>query len=514
MDNLYKPFDFNYEENLGDSGMPPYTRGIYPDMYKGKEFTMRQLAGFGSPQDTNKRMKFLLDNGSTGLSILFDFPTIQMYDSDDHLSEGHVGFSGVCVDTIEDMHELFDGIDITKHSISIVTHYPSNTAILFSMFLAMVQEKGIALEKLRGSVQNDMTMEEVVRCGSEFISPTDCFRVQCDNFEFIRNSLPNWNPVTFNGYNLRECGTSAISEMAVAIANGLCTITEMIYRGYSADFAAEKIAFFWSIGNDFFGEVARLRASRRLWYRLLTDRFHITNKKSLIMKCHVQTSGISLTRQEPLNNIVRASYQALAAVFGGVQSLHVDSYDEAFSVPTEEAALLSLRTQQIIQNETGVTNIVDPLGGSYYIESLTNKIECDILEEIKRIEEVGGYIHYVESGKLYQEVSSYGYEQQKKIESGETVIVGLNKYISEAEVQPIKTFDYPEGVEKKQIEKLKKIKANRNQSKVEETLEVLHQACICLDNIVPFCIDCALARCTEGEIFNVFKKSFKGWNKI
>lgn len=513
MANLYKPFHIDYDKDLGDSGEPPFTRGIYADMYSGKEFTMRQLAGFGSPKDTNKRMKFLLDNGSTGLSVLFDFPTIQMYDSDDSLSAGHVGFSGVCVDSIDDMHELFDGINIDQQSVSVVTHYPSNTAILFSMFLAMAQEKGISWNKLRGSVQNDIIMEEVVRCGSEFISPKDCFRVQCDNYEFIRNNLPLWNPVTLNGYNLRECGTSAISEMAIAILNGLSTIMEMIVRGYDADFAAEKIAFFWSIGNDFFEEVARLRASRRLWFNLLNQRFGIINKKSLIMKCHVQTSGISLTRQEPLNNIVRSAFQALAAVFGGAQSLHVDSYDEAYSVPTEEAALLSLRTQQIIQQETGVTKVVDPLGGSYYIEQLTNRIEQSIFDEIERIEKLGGLIAFIDSGKLYQEVSNYSYGQHQKIETGEIPVVGLNKYVSQGK-QNISTFTYPEGVEEKQIEKLKMLKSTRNNVVVQKALCNLADTCKSSKNIIPACIECALARCTEGEMFKVFKQSFRGWNKI
>jgi methylmalonyl-CoA mutase, N-terminal domain len=512
MENLYKPFDFDYNKDLGDSGMPPFTRGIYSDMYSGKEFTMRQLAGFGSPKDTNKRMKFLLDNGSTGLSVLFDFPTIQMYDSDSKLSEGHVGFSGVCVDSIEDMYELFEGIDITKHSISIVTHYPSNTAILFSMFLAMAQEKGILWSKLRGSVQNDIIMEEVVRCGSEFISPNDCFRIQCDNYEFIRGSLPLWNPVTLNGYNLRECGTSPITEMAVAILNGLNTIAEMVHRGYHPEFAAEKIAFFWSIGNDFFEEVARLRASRRLWYKLLKEKFVITNSKSLMMKCHVQTSGVSLTRQEPLNNIVRSSFQALSAVFGGVQSLHVDSYDEAYSVPTEQAALLSLRTQQIIQNEIGITKVVDPLGGSYYIESLTNQIEKEILEEINRIEGLGGLIHFIDASILHKEISEYSYSHQRKIESGEIPIVGLNKYTS-CEKQNISTFEYPEGVEKEQIDKLKTLRKTRNNEKVKMALDNLSEICMSEKNIFPACIECALARCTEEEMFRVFLKSFKGWTK-
>ena len=513
MDEIFTPQsipDFDYGRDLGDSGQEPFTRGIYQDMYKGKPFTMRQLTGFGLPEDTNKRMKFMLEHGATGLSIIFDFPTIQMYDSDDPLSLGHVGFSGVCVDSIEDMKILFKDIDIENISISIVTHYPSNTAILFSMFLAMVQELGISLDKLRGSVQNDITMEEVVRCGAEFISPVNCFRIQCDNVEFIRNNIPKWNPVTFNGYNLRECGTSAITEMAVAIANAKETIKEMVKRGYSADETANRIAFFWSIGNNFFEEVARLRAVRRLWYRLMKETFNIKKKSALIMRCHVQTSGISLTRREPMNNVVRSAYQALSAILGGVQSLHVDSYDEAYSVPSKEAALLSLRTQQIIQEETSITNVVDPLGGSYYVESLTNEMEKKILEENTEIENEGGYVSLIESGKLNKKIYSYAYQEQKKFEDGVNVVVGVNKYRGDCDT-PIAAFNYPEGVEENQKEKLYRLRINRDNEKVKLTLENLENACIRGNNVVPYCIECAKARCTEGEMFKVFKKSFGLW---
>jgi methylmalonyl-CoA mutase N-terminal domain/subunit len=517
MDNLYTPesiSDLDYRRDLGDAGQAPYTRGIYKDMYSKKEFTMRQLTGFGSPEDTNKRMKFMLANGATGLSILFDFPTIQMYDSDDPISCGQVGLSGVCVDSIEDMAILFDGIDLEKISISIVTHYPTNTAILFSMFLAMAQERGVDFKNLRGSVQNDITMEEVVRCGSEFISPKDCFKIQCDNMEYITNNLPKWNPITLNGYNLREAGTDAITEMAVAMANGLCTIEEMTKRGYQATTIAKRIAFFWSIGNNFFDEVARLRAARRIWSRLLRDRFFIDDESSLLLRCHVQTSGISLTRQEPMNNIVRSSFQALAAVLGGVQSLHVDSFDEAYSVPSEEAALISLRTQQILQQETGVTSIVDPLGGSYYVEFMTNKIERKIINEIERIEANGGYLKMIESGELYRSISDFGYQQQRDIEDGKTIVVGVNKYRGDNPEQSFLSFEYPEGVEDLQTERLLLLKARRSENLVSFSLHQLQEACKSGKNIVPFCIDCAKDRCTEGEIFKAVKSSFGDWNKM
>ena len=450
-DMLYTPLsnqDLDYEVDLGNSGEPPYTRGIHPNMYRGKGFTMRQLTGFGSPEDTNRRMRFMLDHGATGLNVLFDLPTIQMYDSDDPMAQGQVGMSGVCVDSVEDMKLLFKDIPLDEVTVSIVTHYPSNTAILFPMFLVMAEERGIPWDRLRGSVQNDITLEELIRSGPEYIRPKDCFRVQCDNIEFIRKQVPKWNFVTLNGYNLREFGTSAVTEMAVAVSNAIETLEEMGARGHDVNAIAERLSFFWSPADDFFEEIARLRAVRRLWYKVMKFRFGAENPRALWMRCHAQTSGVTLVQQEPLNNVIRAAYQALAAVLGGVQSLHVDSYDEAYSVPTEEAALLSLRTQQIIQTETGVTEVVDPLGGSFYIEALTTEIEKRILAEIDEIERAGGYVATIESGELHKRITSYFTEQQSMTETGELKIVGQNVYQSEVKPPPINVFRYPEGVKR------------------------------------------------------------------
>lgn len=511
---IYTPLscpDLDYQKDIGNSGEEPFTRGIHPNMYRGREFTMRQLTGFGSPEDTNTRIKFMLDHGASGLNILFDIPTIQMYDSDDPMAKGQVGLSGVCVDSVDDMELLFKDIPLDKVTISIVTHYPSNTAILFSMFLAMADERGIPWNNLRGSVQNDIIMEEVIRSGAAFIPPKDCFRIQCDNIEFFKKNIPYWNFVTLNGYNLKEFGTSGITEMAVALANGIATIEEMIERGYDVDWIADRIAFFWSIGNDFFEEIARLRAVRRLWYKILRYRFKAKNERSMKMRCHTQTSGGSLIQQEPLNNIVRAAYHALAAVLGGTQSLHVDSYDEAYSIPTEDAALLALRTQQIIQEETGITDVVDPLGGSFYIEALTNDIEKRILEEIDSIEKDGGIISTIESGKLNKTISSYFCKQQEQIDNEEIKLVALNRYKSDLKPPPIDVFHSPEGVEKRQQDKLHILRTNRNNDNVTSSLEALKNACIKKKNIIPFCVSCAHARCTEGEIFSVFKESFGLW---
>lgn len=514
---LYTPLsnqDLDYEVDLGNSGEPPYTRGIHPNMYRGKGFTMRQLTGFGSPEDTNRRMKFMLDHGATGLNVLFDLPTIQMYDSDDPMAQGQVGLSGVCIDSVEDMKLLFEDIPLDEVTVSIVTHYPSNTAILFPMFLVMAEERGIPWDRLRGSVQNDITLEEVIRSGPEYIPPKDCFRVQCDNIEFIRKYVPRWNFITLNGYNLREFGTSAVTEMAVAVSNAIETLEELGARGHDVNAVAERLAFFWSPASDFFEEIARLRAVRRLWYKVMKFRFGAQNPRALWMRCHAQTSGVSLVQQEPLNNVIRAAYQALAAVLGGVQSLHVDSYDEAYSVPTEEAALLSLRTQQIIQTETGVTEVVDPLGGSFYIEALTSEIENRILDEVDEIERAGGYVATIESGELHKRITSYFTEQQRMMEAGELKIVGQNIYQSEVEPPPINVFRYPEGVEEKQKERVQKLRLTRDNEEVGNALAALKEACSNKQNIVHATIRCARVRCTEGEVFKVFKEAFGLWKPL
>jgi methylmalonyl-CoA mutase N-terminal domain/subunit len=379
------------------------------------------------------------------------------------------------------------------------------------MFLALAEQRGIPWEKLRGSVQNDTSLEELIRSGAEFIAPRDCFRIQCDNIEFIRKNVPQWNFITLNGYNLREFGTSGITEMAVAVANGIATIEEMVRRGYEVDSVADRLAFFWSPASDFFEEVARLRAVRRLWYKIMKHRFQAKNPRSMWMRCHVQTSGVSLVQQEPLNNVIRAAYHALSAVLGGAQSLHVDSYDEAYSVPTEEAALLSLRTQQILQEETGIIDVVDPLGGSYYIETLTSDIEKRILYEVDEIERAGGYVSAIESGQLHRKISSYFYNQQQEIEKGDIKIVAYNKYKSESAPPPINVFRYPEGVEERQREKLARLRQSRDNERVGVALTELRDACKKGINILPYSVACARVRCTEGELFKVFKEAFGLW---
>jgi methylmalonyl-CoA mutase N-terminal domain/subunit len=379
------------------------------------------------------------------------------------------------------------------------------------MFLAMAERRGIPWTKLRGSVQNDITLEEVVRSGPEYIPPKDCFRIQCDNIEFIRQHVPQWNFVTYNGYNLREYGTSGVTEMAVALANAIDSVREMIRRGHDVDWIAERIAFFWSPASDFFEEVARIRAVRRLWYKIMKYRFEAKDRRSLWMRCHVQTSGVSLRREEPLNNLIRAAYQALAAVLGGVQSLHVDSFDEAYSVPTEEAALLSLRTQQIIHAETAVTEVVDPLGGSFYVEALTNETEARILDEVDEIEKVGDYVTAIEKGWLHKKIAEYFYKERGRIEKGQIKVVGYNLYPSPTALPPIHVFRYPEGVEERQKERLAKLRDRRDNGKVKAALTALEGACKNGKNVFPYTLQCARAGCSEGEIFKVFKQAFGLW---
>ena len=514
-DMLYTPAqapDFDYNFDLGMPGSEPFTRGVHPNMYRGKKFTMRQINGFGGPEETNQRLKYMLAHGATGLSVIHDLPTTQMYDSDDPISKGQVGMSGVAIDSADDMEICFKDIPIDKVTVSLVTHYPSNTAILFPMYMAAALRRGYSLDAIKGSVQNDITLEEVVRSGPEYIPPKDCFRVQCDNIEYIKNNVPNFNFTTLNGYNLHEFGTSGVTEMAVAVSNAMESLDELIRRGYEADWIAERLAFFWSISSDFFEEVARIRAVRRLWYKIMKYKYEAKNPRAMWMRCHVQTSGISLVREEPLNNLIRAAIQGLSAVFAGVQSLHVDSYDEAYSVPTEESALLSLRTQQIIQEETAITEVVDPLGGSFYVEALTNDIENRILDEIGEIEKVGGYVRSIEKGWIHNKIANYFYKEKQLIDKGDIKFVGSNVFRSAEQKKPtIDIFRYPEGVEERQKAKLAKLRMSRDNEKVGANLAALENACRKNINIVPFSLECAQAGCSVGEIFKVFKKSFGLW---
>ena len=512
---IYSPLSspgFDYSSGLAFSGEEPFTRGIHPNMYRGRAFTMRQLSGAGSPEFVNARIKTLLEHGATGLNLALDLATVQMYDSDEDEALGQVGTVGVPVDSTQDMEAIFADIPIAKISASIVTHYPRNTSIVFPMYLAMAERRGIPWDRLSGSVQNDFIMENLVRGAYEYISPKDTFRIQCDNIEFIRKEVPRWNAITLNGYNLREYGTSGVTEMAVAVANGIAIMEEMKRRGHDADFAASRLAFFWSVGNDFFEEVARLRAVRRLWYRVMKYRFGAKNPRSTWMRCHVQTSGSSLTREEPHVNLVRSAYHALAAVLGGCQSLHVDSFDEAYAVPSEVSSILALRTQQVIEAETQVTQVVDPLGGSYYVEKLTDELEEKILDEVCEIEKRGGIVEAVSSGWLHRKISSYIERQQRQVDGSEIKVVGRNLYQAAKSRRPdIKLHNYDESVDQLMREKLAALRKCRDSAQVDRCLEALKKSLKKGQNIMTACVACARANVTKGEMRRAFTEALGRW---
>lgn len=512
---IYTPLDiedFDYLEDLGNSGEEPYTRGIHPNMYRGRSFTMRPLPGAGSPAEMNKRFKFLVDQGATGLGLALDLSTVQMFDSDEPESRGQVGVVGVPIDCVDDMEVIFKDLPLDKISVAVITHYPRNTAILFPMYLVMAERRGIPWDKLIGSVQNDFVMENVVRGASEYIPPKDTFRVQCDNIEFIRKEVPKWSYITLNGYNLREEGTSGVTAMAVAMANGIEIINEMIRRGHDADWAGKRIAFFWSFANDFFEEVARLRAIRRLWYKIMKYRFNAQDPRSMWLKCHIQTSGISLMREEPLNNIIRAAYHGLSAVLGGTQSLHVDTYDEAYSVPSERTLMPSVRTQQILEAESQVTQVVDPLAGSFYVEALTNEVEKRILDELEEIEKMGGLVEAVDSGWLHSKVANYIQREQKMIETGEIKVVGKNVYkASNVELPAIEASQFNTKLYDQMKGKLAKLREKRDNDKVESALKALVDACKKGENIMYKTVEAARADATEGEMRKAFTEAFGTW---
>ncbi len=511
---LYTPediADLDYLEDIGFPGQPPYVRGVYPNMYRGRLFTVRQLSGFGGPEDCNQRIKFLLDKGATGINIVFDLPTIRGYDSDDYRAEGNVGICGVAIDSLEDMEELFAGIPIEEVTSSVVTHLPSTTVVLLSMYTVMAEKRGVPLEKLGGTTQNDFLMETTIGSAPEIIPPAHSFRLQCDAIEYASKHLPRWNPISYNGYNLREAGTNAVQEVAIALANCIATAEELVRRGNNIDDFARRLSFFWDLCNDFFEEIAKCRASRLVYQEIMQNRFQAENYKSQLMRFHVQTAGNTLTAVEPLNNIARSTVQGLAAILGGCQSLHIDSYDEAYSAPTEEAALVSLRTQQILQVETNVVNTVDPLAGSYYVENLTQEVAQRIRDYINNIENKGGIIAVTENGWIHKEISDFAYQQQKKVENGERKIVGVNYLESEKEEErKIDVFRYPE-TESKQKQKLQSLRKKRDQQKLDEALTTLRKKCHTKENLMPYVKQAVEAYATLGEIQDIFRTEFGLW---
>ncbi len=496
--------DFKPTDELGEPGSYPYTRGLFPGMYRSRLWTMRQFAGFGSPEDTNKRFRYLLEHGQTGLSTAFDMPSLMGYDPDHVLSRGEVGREGVSVCNISDMELLFEGINLAEVSTSMTIN--CSASYIMALYFLLARRRGISLDALSGTIQNDILKEFIAQ--KEWICPpVPSVKLNCDVIEFCAAQAQRFNPVSISGYHIREAGATVVQELAFTLADGLAYVDHCLARGMLIDDFAPRLSFFFDVHNDFFEEIAKFRAARRMWARFMREKYKAQNPRSWMLRTHAQTAGVSLTAQQPINNVARVALQALAAVLGGVQSLHTNSMDETLALPTEEAVKVALRTQQIIAEESGVTNVADPLGGSYYIEDLTNKIEAEALAYIKRIDELGGMLEAVSQGFPQREIAESSYEFQKRCESGEYQVVGVNCYQDDSD-QDIPTLKVSHATEQQQLERLKAFKAARNQSLCDSWLEKLKQACQTGANVMPVLIDAADAGVTLGEACQVYRDVF------
>lgn len=511
--NLYTPLDldgFDYEKDLGFPGEYPYTRGVQPTMYRGRLWTMRMYAGFSTAEESNKRYKYLIANGGTGLSVAFDLPTQIGYDSDDKMSAGEVGKVGVAIDSLYDMERLFDGIDLGKVSTSMTINAPAS--VLLAMYIAVAEKQGVPASALRGTIQNDILKEYAAR-GTYIFPVKPSMRLITDIFEYCSANVPKWNTISISGYHIREAGSTAAQEVAFTIADGIAYIEAALKAGMKIDEFAPRLSFFWNAHNNVLEEVAKFRASRRIWARILKERFHAENAKSMKLRFHTQTAGSMLTAQQPNNNIVRVALQTAAAVMGGTQSLHTNSRDEALALPTTESVTIALRTQQIVAYESGLADVVDPLGGSYYVEAMTNAIEEEVMQYIKKIDEMGGAVEAIDKGYIQKEIQDSAYAWQMAVESGEKTIVGVNKFtMEEPPVTGLLKIDASVGERKKA--QLAKDKENRDQAKVAEELAKLEKAAQTPAegpdhvNLMPVILDCVRAYCTEGEICGVLRKVF------
>ena len=509
---LYCPdeLDQDYFEKLGFPGQYPYTRGIHPNLYRGKLWTMRQFAGFGSPKETNERFKFLLKNGQTGLSVAFDMPTLMGYDPDHEFSIGEVGHCGVSISNLEDMEILFDGIDLSKVSVSMTINGPA--IIIFAFYVAVAKKQGIDIMQLRGTLQNDILKEYIAQ--KEWIfPPKESVRVITDMMSFCNDNMPKYNTISISGYHIREAGSTAAQELAFTLANGFTYIEHAIDVGLKIDDFAPRLSFFFNSHLDFFEEIAKYRAARRIWSKRLKQKYGAQSEKSLMLRFHTQTAGFSLTAQQPEINIARTSFQALAAVLGGTQSLHTNSMDETLALPSEKAAEIALRTQQLIAYETGVTNVIDPLGGSWYIENLTDSIESDAEKYFNEIDKNGGVIECIESGYLQKEISDASSDYQKKVDSKDRIIVGMTEFIKENEEIEIPILEIRKEVEDEQNNRLKEIKKNRNQEEVNRALKKIQQYCNQNKNLMPAIIEAVESYATLGEIVDSMKKVFGEWKE-
>ena len=504
---LYTPLDaadMDYCDELGFPGEFPFTRGVQPTMYRGRLWTMRQYAGFATPEETNKRYKYLLEHGQTGLSVAFDLPTQIGYDSDHPLSDGEVGKVGVAIDTLKDVEILFDGIPMDKVSTSMTIN--STAAILLTMYIAVAEKQGVKSEVLQGTIQNDVLKEYAAR-GTYIYPPLESMRIVTDIFAFCKERVPRWNTISISGYHMREAGCTAVQEVAFTLADGIAYVEAAIRAGLDVDSFASRLAFFFCCHNTFIEEIAKFRAARRLWAKIMKERFKAKRDESCMLRFHTQTAGCSLTAQQPDNNVVRVAFQALAAVLGGTQSLHTNSRDEAYALPTEDSVRLALRTQQLIAYESGVADMIDPFGGAYAVESLTDEIERKSMEYIEKIEAMGGAIKAIESGFIQGEIGESAYQYQKEIETKKRIIVGLNQF--QMEEEPLRDIlrIKPE-VEQYQKEKLARVKKERDNSKVKETLAVLKKAAQGTDNVVPPILEAVKVYATLGEISDTLREVF------
>jgi methylmalonyl-CoA mutase N-terminal domain/subunit len=499
-----KAIEDDYLENLGFPGQYPYTRGVQPTMYRGRLWTMRQYAGFSTAAESNKRYRYLLDQGTTGLSVAFDLPTQIGYDSDDPMSVGEVGKVGVAIDSLADMETLFDQIPLDKVSTSMTINSPA--AILLAMYVAVGEKQGVTPESLKGTIQNDVLKEYVAR-GTYIFPPKPSLRLITNIFQWCGQQTPAFNTISISGYHIREAGSTAVQEVAFTLANGCTYVQTALDAGLELDVFARRLAFFFNASSDLLEEIAKFRAARRLWARLMKERFGAKKPASLMLRFHTQTAGNTLTAQQIDNNIVRVTIQALAAVLGGTQSLHTNSKDEAHSLPTEESVRTALRTQQILATESGVAETIDPLAGSYYIESLTDKIESEALALIDKIDESGGVVKCIEEGFIQRQIENAAYQYQQEIERGERIIVGMNKFQVEEQSKPPLLRVAPE-VEKIQVDKLTEVKNNRNNEQVKNSLAQLEKTARGTDNLMPDILQCVKEYATLGEICNVLRGVF------
>jgi methylmalonyl-CoA mutase N-terminal domain/subunit len=502
---VYTPADlaaFDVERQLGQPGAYPFTRGIHPTMYRGKLWTMRQFAGFGSAEDTNRRYKFLLEHGQTGLSVAFDFPTLMGYDSDHPRAEGEVGKCGVAIASLADMEDLFRGIPLDQVSTSMTINGPA--AILFCFYVAAAEKQGVPIVKLRGTVQNDILKEYMAQ--HAWVYPVEpALKVIVDMFEWSATHTPLWNTISISGYHIREAGATAAQELAFTLANGFTYVERGVARGLDVDGFASRLSFFWDIHNDFFEEIAKLRAARRIWARHMRERFGAKEPRSWMMRFHCQTAGVTLTAQQPLNNIVRVAYQALAAVLGGTQSLHTNSLDETLALPTEQAVQVALRTQQILAHETGVAEVIDPLGGSYYVEALTDQMEREAEALFAEIASVGGVVRGIENGWFQRQIAQSAAAFQRQTEAGEQVIVGVNDFLSE-EDHPVEILKVSNDAEDGQKRRMTRLRAERDNTVVERRLDTLRQAAEADRNVIGPMLDCARAYATLFEIRHALER--------